>query len=319
MQVSRSQPDGIRKPDLRCAREWLAGHDLTAETSEQVEQAIAEQNDDGSWGDHGEPRGRILASLWMTKTLAELGYASDPAVDAAGQFLTSAASSERGVFSIDGQRSGVLSCYVGIAAGLYAAAGLDEQANAQVEWILRYQDVKCGGVSRRENEVGIWSDALTWRYGGCLASTSCLIGLVKTGIGLLAWRERSGSADADALLGQMAEALLEREVFKSTSGTTLPLGTPPRRANDWLLPTFPLDWRVDLIEALHLVAHVLGNDSRMEAAVAIVGEQQLTDGAWPLRRTFRPDHLPLLERRSQTAGSTVITRRVVNALERRPS
>ncbi len=308
-------PPALTLPDLTRARGWLAARDLEVETRDQVRRALEHQREDGSWGDGSTPTARVLPTLWMTKTLLELGRGGDASVREAGGFLATTACTDEGVFSLDGRRSGVLSCYVGTAASIFVALGFSESARAQVDWVLRYQDVRCGGASWREQPVEVWSPDLAWRYGGCLASTTCLIGLARTGAGLVAWREHTGSTAGDALLHQVAEAFLQRSLFQKTDGSTLPLGTPPSRADEWLLPTFPRDWRVDLIEVLHLVARVAGPDPRLQPALNVVGRQQLADGSWRLRRSFRPAALPLLERRSRSSGSTVITQRVVAALE----
>ena len=304
----------LHLPDLARLDRWLQAQPADP-WSNQVETAFAGQQPDGSWGEASDPVRRVLPTLWMAKALAEIGYAADPRWQDAAQFLCDTAHTDDGVFSVDGRRDGVFSCYVGIAALLYLDGGLPAAARPQVDWIVRYQDVRYAGVSRRSAPVPVWSPDLARRYGGCLADCTCLIGLVKCGLALLAWRQ-AGNSDDDsaALLREIAGAYVQRELFKSSSGATVPLGTPPGRPDEWLAPTSPLDWHTDLIEVVHLVVHAHGPDPRLQAALDALAASQLADGSWPLRRTFRPRDLPLLERRSTSCGSVVISRRVRDAL-----
>lgn len=304
----------LRLPDLALLDDWLEQHG-SEDFSAQAAAAFDAQRDDGSWGAAEGAGRRVLDTLRTAKALAELGYSDDPRWAAAASFLSRSAQTDDGVFSLDCRRSGVLSCYVGLAGHLYLTHGDASHAQTQLDWIVRYQDVRSGGLSRRDEPVPVFSPDLARRYGGCLASTTCLVGLVKCGLALLAARQ-AGVLDetGSTLLGQIAEVLLERELFKSSSGAALPLGTPTRRPDEWLLPTYPMDWRTDLIEVVHLVAHSRGADPRMQAALDVLAAQQRPDGSWPLQRTFRPEHLPLLERRSRARGSVLISRRVREAL-----
>lgn len=307
-------PAPLRTPDLARLDEWLADR-ATERFSRQAAAAFEAQREDGSWGDAEVAQRRVLPTLVMARALAELGHAHEAGWSGAVRFLSTTARTDSGVFSLDSRRSGVLSCYVGLAGHLYLTNGHPAQAQPQLDWIVRYQDVRCAGESRRDEPVPVYSRDLEWRYGGCLASTTCLIGMVKCGLALLAGRA-AGALDGvgEALLGQIVDVLLERELYKSSSGEPLRLGTPARRPAEWLLPTYPLDWRTDLIEVVHLVVHARGPDPRIQAALEVLAAEQRPDGSFPLRRTFRPPHLPLLERRSATNGSIVVSRRVRDAL-----
>jgi len=312
--VSTSADARLVLPDLSRLEDWL-GAQPSDPFSRQVDQAFAGQHLDGSWGSGDDPVRRVLPTLWMAKVLGELGHAHDPRWSTAADFLIRTAHTDDDVFSVDGRRSGVLSCYVGTAVEVYLRGGRDDAARPQIEWIVRYQDLRCGGASRRHAPVPVWSPDLAWRYGGCLADSTCLIGLVKGGLALLAWQQAHGQdAAGAALLQQIVDTLLERELFKASSGEPVALGTPPGRPGAWLEPTYPLDWHTDLIEVVHLVAQARGPDPRMQAALDRLAAQQLSDGSWPLRRTFRPIDLPLLERRSATRGSLLVSRRAHRAL-----
>jgi hypothetical protein len=280
-----------------------------------VVEAFASQHEDGSWGDASDPRRRVLSSLWMAKALSELGVDdSHPRWHRAAEFLADVSHTYSGVLGLDGRDASVLSCYAGIAAEMYLLGGRPDLARPQIEWILRYQDVRVHGRMVRHRPAQVWDDALRTRYGGCLADTTCLIGLVKTGRALWRWSEHEPDGDAAELLANIRAVYLERRLMYRANGEIVPIGGTAGTSERWLLPTFPLDWHTDLIEVLDFVAHAGPPDVRMQAAIDAIAKAQLPDGTWPLRHSFRPSFLPAPERRSRHQGSPMITMRVAAAL-----
>ncbi len=274
--------------------------------------SFASQHADGSWGNHTRAGNRLLPTLWMVKTLAEMGLDRHHAGwERAAGFLATHGHAEGGVFSVSGAREGVLSCYVGIAALTYLEGGLPELALPQVDWIVRHQEVKVGGSDRRIEPALEWAPHLRTKYGGCMAETTCLVGLLRAGRALaLAGRP----ADAE-LVAQIREAFLERRLIYASNGSVMPLAVSPGKADSWLRPTFPLDWRIDLIELLAFVSGTGAADPRMQEAIDEIAEWQLPDGTWPLRRAYRPEQLSGFERPSKTRSSPMVTLRVVEALQ----
>jgi hypothetical protein len=295
----------LRNPDALVAhlRERVAG-------SAVVREALASQRSDGSWGGHDRAANRLLPTLWMTKTLGELGLdRTNPCWLKAVEFLVGVGHTDGGVFSIWGSRDGVLSCYVGIAALLYLNGGLDDLAQPQLDWVTRYQEIKVGGRDNRSEPVDNWGPYLKTKYGGCMAETTCLVGLLREGRALA----MSGGPQARRMVEAIRGAFLEREVMYTSSGSYLPLAVAPEKADSWLVPSFPLDWRVDLIEVVDFLTHAGPADTRMQKAVDKIAEYQLPGGTWPLRRTYRPEHIPGIERPSTRRSSPMITMRVVEA------
>lgn len=282
----------------------------------QLVAAFAAQRADGSWGPDGDPSRRVLSTLWMAKVLAELDLAADDdRWSAAAEFLAAAATPGDGVFSRTGTPDGVLACYVGIAAATWLLGGREDLAEPCIAWLARHQEVRRDGASLRGVPVTLYRSHLRVRYGGCMAeSATCLIGLVKNGQALRLWTARRDDPAAADLLGSIREAFLQRGLYRRADGAVLPLGTPPADPARWLQPSFPLDWRTDLIEVLDLVAGSGPPDERAAPAVEELRRGQLADGTWPLRRTFWPADLPPLERRSRTRGSPLVTLRALAAL-----
>ena len=280
-----------------------------------VAQALDAQRADGSWGAAEEPRRRVLTTLWMTKTLAELGLddADDGWHRAAG-FLARNAHTGQDIMSLDGTDAGVLSCYIGLAGESYLLGGRPDLARPQIEWIVRFQDVRVGGQLRRRRDPDVWSADLRTRYGGCLADTTCLIGLIKTGRALAAWERIEPQPHTSELVAAIREVFLSRRLMYRSDGGIVPIGVYGRDPDKWLQPTFPLDWHTDLIEVLDFVASSGPPDPRMQPAIDRLASMRLPDGRWPLRRTFQPTELPAMERRSARSGSPMITLRVASAL-----
>lgn len=285
-----------------------------AATSPLVTRSLASQRLDGSWGDSDHPERRILTTFWMAKVFADLGLTWLPQWSQAVEFLAGIAHPDD-VFSVDGSRTGILSCYVGMAASVYLEGGRRDLAEPQIRWIERHQDVRRHGQSLRLLPAEPFCDCLTVSHGGCMSDTTCGLGLIKTGMALRAWVTDNprdlGSAE---LLGTIRESFLERELIHTGDGSVLPLGERASHASDWLEPTFPLDWRTDLIEVVDFVNHTGPPDRRMQAALDQLVARQLEDNTWPLRRVFRPIHLPALERRSRRCGSPYVTLRAILAV-----
>ncbi len=329
---------GMTWPRLEAARTWLREHpdprtallvarldgggpeDIASAWarvvgSATVEEAFARQRPDGSWGQPPEARSRILPTLWVVKLLAELGIDDgDDGWRAGAGFLADRAHTGAGVFSVDGSDGGVLSCYVGIAGETYLRGGRADLAEPQVEWILRHQEVRAGGRSRRHEATVLWDERLRTRYGGCMAGTTCLIGLVKVGHALRRWLERSADQRATEMLDAVREVFLERRLLYRRDGTVMSLGGTRAQAERWLEPAFPLDWHTDLLEVLDLVAMPGLADERVQPAIERLARTQSPDGSWPLRASFPPPDMPAFERRSTRRGSPFVTARLIGTL-----
>lgn len=287
----------------------------TVAESAIVQEALATQRPDGSWGDKERSSQRLLPTLWMAKTLGEFGLNSDhPDWLRAVEFLQRTGHTDEGVFSISGRREGVLSCYVGTVALLYHQGGREDLVRSHIDWILRYQEVRTHGKDSRRAQVDQWGSYLKSRYGGCMSGTTCLVGLLRQGRALVYWLAINDEPEARELVDTMRQVFLKRRVMFRGNGSIVPLAVSPKNAEDWLSPTYPLDWRVDLIEAVDFLGRSGPVDPRMSDAIDHIVDLQLPDGSWPLRRTYRPEFLPKLESRSTRRGSPMITLRVVDAI-----
>jgi hypothetical protein len=110
------------------------------------------------------------------------------------------------------------------------------------------------------------------------------------------------------------EVFLVRRLMHTSNGGIVPLAVSPAQADSWLAPTYPLDWRVDLIEVLDFATHAGPADERMQDAVERIVEFRLPDGTWPLLRSYPPADLEGLARPHTKRPNPMITLRVIEAL-----
>ncbi|MBK6869809.1 MAG: hypothetical protein IPG94_00055 [Kineosporiaceae bacterium] len=278
---------------------------------------LAAQHGDGSWGAQATLTGRIITTIFTARSLQEAGVAApggaaQAALDRALDVLAATAIVE-GAASITGAGDGVLSCYSGMLARLMVNAGRAEQAQPLLDWIVRYQPVVFGGIGYHQPPEPMWGEYLRHRYGGCMASTTCLLGLVPT-LSALVIAERAGlPVAAQPQLTAMRRLLTDRRVLFARSGTVLPLAGRTKAdptGTRWLAPAFPRDYVIDLIELVQLAVDLDVPADALTEAVELIASWRLPDGGWPMSGTRR---LPLAyrpEKVDRRRSSPIITARV---------
>lgn len=246
------------------------------------------QHADGSFGSQQSGEGRIVSTVFAARSLHEAGLSGHPSLAPALDFL--ARTAIRGGCTIDGRRDGVLCCYTGMLARLFIGTGHVDAAGPLLDWIITYQPVAFGGTTYHQPSAAPWGDYLRHRYGGCMADTTCLLGLVPT-IGALADARDAGlDLPASAHLDAMRQLLTERTLFRGRNGTVIPLSGRTNADPDgtrWLLPAFPRDYIIDLIELVELAQRLGVPHHAMTEAVELITSWRLSDGEWPLLGTRR--------------------------------
>ena len=182
----------------------------------------ARQHADGSFGQQASPRARILPTIFAARSLQDDGVHDHPGLPRAVDYLLRTAVVDRGG-SIDGRHDSVLSCYTGMLARLLVKAGRLDEAEPLLQWILRHQPVAFGGTAYSEPVGPMWGEYLRYRFRGCMAGTTCLLGLVPTVSALVAARDAGMVLAADSHLGAMRQLLVDRRVMFGRSGTIMPL------------------------------------------------------------------------------------------------
>lgn len=277
-----------------------------------ADELSARQLPDGSFGQKASPQARIVPTVFAARSLQEGGIPDHPALPRALDYLARVAVVDGGG-SIDGRRDSVLSCYTGMLAKLFVGAGRLDEAEPLLQWILRYQPVAFGGTAYLEPVGPMWGEYLRHRFGGCMADTTCLLGLVPTVSALVAARDAGMVLAADAHLGAMHQLLVDRRVMFGRSGEIMPLAGPTKAdptGTRWLVPAFPLDYVIDLIELVHLATRLGVPRSAMSEAIDLIGSWRLPGGGWPLLGTRRLTDAYRPETVNRRRPSEITTRRV---------
>lgn len=273
---------------------------------------VAGQRADGSFGRQASEGGRIVTTIFAARSLQEAGLHEEPALARALDFLAGTAVVDGGG-SIYGTRDSVVPCYTGMLARLLVRAGRVQEAAPLLAWIIQHQPVAFGGLVYLQPQGPPWGEYLHHRYGGCMATTTCLLGLVPAISAIVSAKEAGLGDEAEPHLEAMRNLLTDRRVMFGRSGTVIPLAG--RTKNDpsgtrWLLPAFPLDYVIDLIELVQLAMDLGVPASAMTEAIELIASWRLPDGGWPMlgiRRlpdAYRPESL------SRSRSSTIITNRV---------
>ncbi len=261
-----------------------------------LEWLATRQREDGSWGKQATAPGRIVSTIFAARSLQEAGLDDEPRLSRALDFLSRNAVVDGGG-SIHGTRDSVVPCYTGMMARLLVRAGRAEAAMPLLQWIGRYQPVVYGGVVYHEPAGPMWGEYLRKRYGGCMAATTCLLGLVPAVAALTAARKAGLPVAADAHVAAMRNLLIDRRVMFSRSGAIMSLAgrtkTDPEGTR-WVLPAFPLDYVIDLVELLQVAIDVDVPVNAMAEAVDLIRSWRLADGGWPMlgMRRVSPAYRP---------------------------
>lgn len=279
----------------------------------QVELArvVAAQRDDGSWGEQAAAPRRIVTTIFTARSLQEAGVA-DSSVRRALDFLVTHAVAHGGA-SIDGKPDSVLSCYTGMVARLLLRAGRTDEALPLVRWIVRYQPVAFGGTVYHRPMEPPWGEYLRHRYGGCMAGTTCLLGLVPTMSALLAARDAGLDVDTEPQVTAMRRLLTDRRVMFGRSGQVLPLAGRTKAdpsGTRWLAAAFPLDYVVDLVELVQLAQDVGVPREAAAQSLELVDSWRLPGGGWAMVGSRRLPHAFHPERPDRRRASEVISARV---------
>ena len=255
-----------------------------------------------------------MPTIFAARSLQEAGRGDEPCLSRALDFLSRTAVVDGGGATY-GTRDSVVPCYTGMIARLLVHAGRADAAMPMLRWIERYQPVVYGGVAYHEPSGPLWGEYLRTRYGGCMAATTCLLGLAPA-VSALAAAQRAGLAvAADAHVTAMRRLLTDRRVMFTRSGAIMPLAGRTKadpEGTRWVLPAFPLDYVIDLVELVQLARDVGVPAPAMTEAVDVIRSWRLADGGWPLlgarrvKLAYRPE--PVARRRR----SHTITRRVAD-------
>lgn len=273
---------------------------------------VSRQHPDGSFGGQHSAESRIVSTIFAARSLHEAGLNDHPSLAPALDFL--ARTAIHGGCTIDGRRDGVLCCYTGMLARLLIGLGRNETAAPLLDWSITYQPVTFGATTYHQPSAPAWGSYLRDRHGGCMADTTCLLGLVPTISALIDARDAGIDLPANAHLEAMQQLLYDRRLLYGRAGTVIPLSGRTKAdptGTRWLLPAFPRDYVIDLIDLVELAQRLHVPREAMTDALELIESWQLPDGGWPLlgiRRiadAYRPEPV------NRHQSSPITTRRIL--------
>lgn len=183
-------------------------------------------------------------------------------------------------FSITGQSDDILSCYNSMITSILIRMDYSDKSRIDkgIEWILSYQNVKRGAINN-------WTGSRILKYGGCLKSTPCYIGIVKAMIALTDYKKRFDSKTNDKIENKLKQGLgyiLDHQIYLRQSN-----GQPITKDINKL--TFPFSYKTNVIEILRLLKdNNLDSDSRCSLAKDYLRTKKQKDGFWKINSSYLP-------------------------------
>lgn len=214
----------------------------------------------------------IMSLLWRLTQLSEIPFAgNNPVVKGWTARLADSTFTGDG-FSLTGKNDYLLACYNGMITSILVKLNYPdhEKIRKGISWIVKYQNVERG-------EHCDWQEAGVKKYGGCMKSTPCYVGLVKSMIALSDYKHSAiyqRNNDLEVKLNRGLSYILNQKVFLRLSDSK-PITKEITRL------TYPFTWKVNIVEILRLLKdNLLLNDSRCMVAQEFLKSKRKNDGSW---------------------------------------
>lgn len=183
-------------------------------------------------------------------------------------------------FSITGISDGILPCYNAMLIEAYSKLGYYDKTSVKnaVEWIKRYQ------VFNRIDKSE-WSGKGIKKYGGCMKSVPCYIGIVKSVKALIYYSLYSNVEDneIDQLIKNGMEYILSHRLFQRLSNTE-PI------TKHILDIAYPPSYQLNIIELLD-ITYMTGNINHpnVQEAIRFVKAKIKKDNNWRINYIYKTD------------------------------
>jgi len=249
-----------------------------------VPRILAEQGDDGHWGDRDRFYAKYTGTAWQLIILAELGAdgADERVRRACEAILRDAQDAESGGFSVNrakkaggGLHSMVIPCLTGNLTFSLIRLGMldDPRVQRAIDWITTCQ--------RFDDAEG---DAPTgWPYDKlemCWGRHTCHMGAVKALKALAEVPPERRTPAVQSTIAAGAEFLLRHHVHRRSHDLTRDSKPGWRRFG------FPLMYQTDVLEILLLLTRLGYRDERLHEALDLVASKADAQGRWKLQSTF---------------------------------
>jgi hypothetical protein len=184
-------------------------------------------------------------------------------------------------FSLTGKKEDVLACYNAMITTVLIKFDYPEmeQIEKGIAWILNYQNVERAQINK-------WEGKGIQKYGGCMKSTPCFIGVAKSMITLTTFKKKSTQTNPalDEKLKKGLEYILEHAVYKRKS-TDKPITKEITKL------VYPFTYKTNIIELLRLLSdNDCLDDERTSAAKELLYKKQKKDGFWRSNAFYKPKY-----------------------------
>lgn len=233
-----------------------------------------------------------LYAIWRIIALSEIPYSqtleyTNQVIEYIEKYMATPSG-----FTLTGKANDFVPCYNAMLIEAYSKLGIAKMQSVQnaVEWIKRYQPFE-------RNSISVWSGNGVKKYGGCLKSTPCFLGIVKTVKALVAYDKAIAHEDAEVLsmISKGMDYILKHELYKRISNK--------EPINKHMLDlAFPASYQVNIVELLEL-AFQTGNikNENCKSAIDHINSKKSKDGYWKINYVYKADGYLPFDKRGQKA------------------
>lgn len=233
-----------------------------------------------------------LYAIWRIIALSEIPYASHLVYTSqVVEYIKEHLSTPSG-FSLTGKETDLLPCYNAMFIEALSKLGRAETSAVQsaVKWIKRYQPFE-------RNTPDLWTGAGSKKYGGCIKTTPCFIGVVKSVKALMSYDKATEYQDKQIapLILKGMDYILKHELYKRLSNK--------EPINKHILDlAFPASYQLNVVELLDL-AYITGNirHAGSQSALDFVKNRKVKDGYWKINYVYKSDGYVSFDQRGKKA------------------
>lgn len=197
-------------------------------------------------------------------------------------------------FSLSGQREDLLACYHAMVTTVLIKLEHPDvdMLRKSIDWIVRYQSVERGCLTD-------WKGKGILKYGGCLSTTPCYIGVVKAIVALSTFKQNLPDHWEEAMelkLKQGLDYLLQHQLYCRLSND--------KPITSYICQlSYPFTYKTNLIELLLLMQAngLLGHPSCLSAK-AYLRRKQHKAGYWKAPKVYQPKDWVAFDQPGQAAG-----------------
>ena len=183
-------------------------------------------------------------------------------------------------FAITGKSDDILSCYNSMIISVLIDMDYTdkERISKGINWIVNYQNIESGLGNK-------WTGSRILKYGGCMKSTPCYIGVVKSMIALSDYKKKTNRQPDELLEKKLKKGLnyiLDHQIYLRQSN-----GQPITKDIEKL--TYPFSYKTNVIEILRLLRdNNLDSDSRCDSAKDYLKSKKQKSGFWQVNSSYTP-------------------------------